>query len=74
MVQKPKLLIKKIDSPCLGCTDREAECHASCAKYLDWEKQRKAEYSKMRKKYDQELDAFSYEIKERTKNKKRSRK
>ena len=33
-------------SPCLGCTERDAECHARCESYKDW----RAEYDAARKK------------------------
>ena len=26
--------MKRPDSPCLGCDDRSAECHASCTEYI----------------------------------------
>lgn len=39
-------------SPCKGCEDRSAECHAKCEEYAAWVKRHRAWLEEMqRKKY-----------------------
>lgn len=44
---------KQIMHPCVkDCADRCAGCHASCEKYLAYERQKQAEYSDRARKSD----------------------
>ena len=41
-------------TPCYGCDDRSAECHAKCERYKTWDEARKNDPG--RKKREQERD------------------
>jgi hypothetical protein len=45
-------------NPCRNCTDRNAECHAACPRYLEWRAERDAAL----KKHRTELDANGVSI------------
>ena len=34
----------QVKPPCFKCPDRSAECHSTCEKYLQYEKDKQAEY------------------------------
>lgn len=38
------------DTPCHGCTERRAGCHAECEKYKTWVEEREAEKEELRRK------------------------
>lgn len=46
--------------PCKGCENRHAKCHAKCAEYSEWSKQRQEEKEKAYKKYKDENIADEY--------------
>ena len=39
---------RKKDSPCKGCSDRNADCHGTCKEYLDWSKEEKQKMNEIR--------------------------
>lgn len=45
-------------NPCRNCTERTAECHATCPRYLEWRAERDAAL----KKHKTELDANGVSI------------
>lgn len=64
---------RKPMSPCYGCEDRTAECHATCEKHKAWEEQNSAEYKKMRKAYEEDVATSAYEYNSIIRTKKRKR-
>ena len=49
-------------APCKGCTSREAECHSTCKKYLDWQKEHEKENLEIYRKRDLERQKREYII------------
>lgn len=41
--------LPKANGPCMGCTDRHAECHGKCEKYLSFRKERDEDLLKRQK-------------------------
>lgn len=58
------------NSPCLHCEDRESGCHGKCEKYQKW----LAPILKARDARKKDIDAKSYEITRRVRDKERKRK
>ena len=48
------------EPPCKGCSDRNAECHAVCDKYLAFERERFRLHKEVSTKYRQEDEYASY--------------
>lgn len=49
------------EAPCKGCVQRTAECHASCARYTDYQQKKFAEYEMRVKTADRSYaDAMYY--------------
>ena len=59
-----------IKAPCYNCTDRHAECHATCEAYKAWAAERREKYESNRKP---EAEATAYSVIKATKNKEHSR-
>lgn len=57
-------------SPCLHCEDREPGCHGKCEKYQKWLEP----ILKARDARKKDIDAKSYEIARRVRDKERKRK
>lgn len=38
--------MKEVDSPCKGCADRSADCHAACTKYQAYASDRQEVYKR----------------------------
>ena len=51
---------KVYEPPCKGCADRNAECHAHCEKYLDFERKRFQLHAEMATKFRQEDQYTAY--------------
>ena len=49
------------ETPCHGCEERHENCHASCAKYIEFkDKSRKAYYAALLRKKGEKLKEGSY--------------
>ena len=48
------------DTPCHECTEREAGCHGSCARYQEW--QRNSEAMRSRIRMEKEADKYRKEV------------
>lgn len=47
-------------APCMGCEERDAECHAKCEKYLEYRKKCQASYEDKKKYYDRVVASEGY--------------
>lgn len=47
-------------TPCYGCDERNAECHAKCERYITWHNNRKNE--SVSKALESERDANGYVV------------
>ena len=61
------------NAPCKGCVNRTAECHATCAKYTDYQQKKFAEYEMRAKTANQVQSSAEYHF-QTSKRMKRTRK
>ena len=47
--------------PCKDCKDRNAECHATCEPYLDYEKQKFETSGRLERKWESEAPLWGHE-------------
>jgi len=47
--------------PCKDCKDRNAECHATCEPYLDYEKQKMETRNKVEERWQREESLWGHE-------------
>ncbi len=57
------LFRKTIYSPCKGCEDRYAECHAHCEKWAEYEEKRNEMYKERRTEAEREQIMYDIEMK-----------
>ena len=60
---------RKKDSPCKGCSDRNADCHGTCKEYLDWSKEEKQNLNEILSAKADEYLKKEWEIKKFVKKK-----
>lgn len=53
-------------TPCYNCTDRTAECHSTCEKYIEWSKDLRI---KKQQAWESRIDVTQYSISKCVKNK-----
>lgn len=51
-------------SPCKGCEDRVPypNCHATCERFIEWNKRHLENKAKIRKKKSEEIDIVTYAV------------
>ena len=52
--------MRMIESPCLGCEDRELGCHSSCEKYIEYQRVREEQKKIIRDQKLSEAQFISY--------------
>lgn len=72
-MSKPRIIYPRPNPPCKNCANRLVGCHASCEKYTLFHEEREKQKTELRREYVGKIVAEDYEIKEKLKNKKLSR-